>query len=211
MVTWIKNRVGNYSRTEILSTISMFVDELLSDNTMQVIRINPATGMPPFLATTQGVRQYTCPADCRQTVAVFTERIGRAYNDRPGSTIATEYLHASKNFHKVAIRSTQADENNLATVTFIDDPETTTDRYYHQYYYRPVRLLTERQEIAIPAKVHRYIADGVIEIFKTENYGNTERSFQVIENIKRTVRNTMNRGANPRLDRTVWPEEYRDY
>jgi len=189
----------------------MFVDELLSDNTLQLIRISQATGMPPFLATTQGTRHYNCPADCRETVAIFVEVNQRTYNSRQGSSIATEYIHASKAFKKIAIRSTHATEDTLATVTFIDDPGTTTNRYYHFYYFRPTRLLTERQEIAISPKVHRYIADGVIEMFKTENYGNTERSFNVMEMVKRKVRNCLNRGAHPRLTRTVWPEEYRDY
>jgi len=209
-VSRIKNAVGNYSRQQILDTMDELLQIIYSENTMSSIVIDPATGMPPYLITTAGTRHYTCPANCRETSSIFVERPIRQYSSSQSRAMYTEYIFRNARYYKVAITSTPALINTLATVTFIDDPGTTTDKYFHEYFRVYTALTDETIQIPLPEEVHWLLRKGVIHLLRGENYSSGMLDESVIDNIAKKIRNKLNKGDQARANTTPIQEEYLD-
>jgi hypothetical protein len=206
----IKNAVGNYSRPQILDVLNEISLVCFNNNTMRVEKINPATGMPPVLVTIARQRHYNCPADCRETAGIFVENPQRQYVPTQDKSLYTEYIWRGTRYYGIAIRSQAATVGNVATLTFIDDPGGTTDRYYHNYFIRHVPLTDESIQSAFPEEVHYIIRTGVIQMLKGESYSANLGDIDPIEKIVSRIRNKLNKGAQGRANRTPWPEECRD-
>jgi len=209
-VTMIKNAVGNYSRPQILEVLNEVSLILFSDNTMRVERIDPATGMPPFLITTNLIQTYSCPADCREVSAVFVDNPQRQYTPTQDKGLFQEYIWKNGRYYKVAVKQTSALINTLASVTFIDNPGTTTDRYYLQYFIRHVNITDENIQLPFPEELHYMVRDGVIQMLKGENYSAGLGNLSPMERLAAKIRNKLNKGTQARAYRTPWLTETRD-
>jgi hypothetical protein len=216
-VTLINAAVSNYSRQQVLEALDEMQKIVLGTNLEQMAVIDPATGMPPYLVTTALQRQYNCPDDCRETAAIFFERPTRQYSPSQNRAFYTEFIFRNATYWKVAARSTNRLVDQLATVTFIDDPGDTTNRYFHWYYPIAVTLTSETIQLIIPEEVHYLLRQGVIALLSTENYGETGFDTAVIEKIGRKIRSKMNKGTQARAERTPvrmqdrdgeWPNSY---
>jgi hypothetical protein len=205
----IKNAVGNYSRQQILEVLNEISLITFSDNTMRVERIDPATGMPPLLTTVNNQRHYNQPADCRETAAIFVEDPQRQYTPLQEKALYTEYVWRGTRYYKVAVRSQAATIDQLATITFIDNPGATTDRYYNNYYIRHIPLTSETIQSAFPEEIHYLLRNGVIQMLKGESYSAGLGDVDPIERLASRIRNKLNKGAQARVNRTPWPEECR--
>lgn len=212
-VTQIKNVLGNYSRTQILDTLNEVHQIVMSDNNEQNKKIDSTTGMPPFLVTTAGIRQYDCPVDCREVSAVFCKKNFNNYNIgniNDINTINTYYNYRNTYFYRMAVTSTVALYNDLATVTFINDPGSTTDVYYLEYFTKPIAITSESIQMQIPEEGHYLVRKLVIAMLSDENYGDTMIYIQLMDKLKRMVKNRLNRGVQAREGRAVIQPEYRD-
>lgn len=209
-ISMIKHAVQNYSREQIREVLDELQLIVYSENTMQTTKIDPATGMPPYIATTAGQRQYDCPTDCRETLSIFWERPQRQYSPSRNRALYTEYIFRNARYYKVAAYSTNALINTLATVTFIDDPGTTTDKYYHEYVIKPTKITSEQIQLTVPEELHWLLRKGVIAMLSSENYGETGFDDEVIRKVAAKIRRKLNKGTQARAEKTPWQEEYRD-
>jgi len=209
-ITKIRNAVKNYTRQQILDELNELQMIVFSENTMQVKRIDPATGMPPFIATTAGQREYDCPADCRETLAVFWEQPQNQYSPSKNRAMYTQYFFRNVAYYKIAVTSRNALIDTLATITFVDDPGTTTDKFFHEYSIKSPDLTSEEIQMAFPEEVHYLVRKAVIALLSSENYGATGFDDAIIQQISKACRRKMNKGAQARSQRTPWREEYRD-
>lgn len=209
-VTMIEAAVKNYSRPQILDVLDEVQKIVLGDNLMQLAAISPATGMPPFLVTTAGQRQYDCPADCRETAAIFVAAPERVYTPAQNMAIYTEFIFRSTSYWKIAATSKNRLLDALATVTFIDDPGDSTDRYYHYYFTTAVSLTSEDIQLIIPEETHWLLRKGVIALLGSENYGETGLDVNIMEKIGRKIRSKMNNGTQARAERTPVQLSQRD-
>ena len=209
-ITRIIDAVGTYSRPQILEVLNEVSLITFSDNTMRVERIDPATGMPPFLVTLDNQQTYDCPADCRETAAIFIEDPQRQYTPIQDRGLYQEYIWRGRRYFKVPVRQNSALINQLATVTFINNPGATTDRYYHDYFIRHVNITDENMQLPFPEELHYMVRDGVIQMLKGESYSAGLGNISPMERIAAKIRSKMNKGANARANRTPWLEECRD-
>ena len=201
-ISMIKHAVQNYSREQIREVLDELQLIVYSENTMQTTRIDPATGMPPYIATTEGQREYDCPAECRETAAIFWESPKRQYSPSRNRALYTEYIFRNARYYKIAVTSKSALINTLATITFIDDPGTTIDKYFHEYFIKPTRITSEQIQLTLPEETHYYMRSGVIAMLSSENYGKTGFDTDVIEKLARKIRTKLNRGTQARSERT---------
>lgn len=209
-ITIIKAAVNNYSRPQILDVLNEMQMIIFDHPTMQNSKINPNTGMPPYLVTTQGVREYACPADCKETLSIFWEIPPRGYTSYPRRAMYSEYVYRGASYYKIAVNSKNALYDELATVTFVDDPGDSTDKYFHEYTTKPVSLTSEAIQLSIGEEVHYLLRQAVIAMLSTENYGQTGFDTSVIEQAAKKIRISLSRGAQPRSYRTPIQTEFRD-
>jgi len=210
-VTMMKRANSNYSREEILAAINEMVEIVYDQDMEQVIKIDSATGLPPFIVTSAGVYEYDCPSDCRRTARIFTETIS-GYSTSARRSPWGEYVYQGKSYYRVPIRSYDADvQDTLAKVVFETDPGATTEVYYHQYYTKHVELTDESQSILLPSKVHYLVRRGALALLAGEDYGESGHGINMVDDVARRIRNTMNSGAQARSGMTHWQPEQRNY
>ena len=204
----IKNAVSQYSREQIREALNEFLQMVYAGSSVQSEAIDPTTGMPPYLTTVQGTRHYDLGADVRETIAVFTERPQRGYSSLRNRSYPTDYYYRSVGYIKVAVRSQPATVNTNATLTFVDDPGSTTDNYFHQYYKRYTPILTEDTQIPLPEETHWKMREGVIAMLGAEDYGDVGTRRQLVEKIILEINNKLSKGAQGKSHRTPWQPEY---
>lgn len=209
-VTMILNAVGNISRPQALDILNEISLIVFSDNTIRVEKIDTATGMPPYLVTIDGTRHYNCPSDCRETAAIFIEDPQRQYTPSQDKGFYTEYIFRGQRYYKVAATQQPALINQLATVTFVDNPGTTTQHFFHHYFIKHTDITDESIQLPFPQEVHYLLRDAALQMVKGENYSAGLGNVSPLEKIKSMIRNKMNKGANARANRTPILEECRD-
>lgn len=209
-VTFIKRRIGEYSRSDILDMMSLIQQEVYSVNCAQTEKIDAATGMPPYLATTAGTYVYDCPSDCREVKAVFTDEPTSTYlRNRPTSPFK-EYYFKYKGYRRIGVSTISATPNVETQVKFHADPGTTTTTYYLHYYILAPELTAESQNLVLPAHLHRMFYTAVIAAFNEAKYGASGKEDMVIERYATKIRNHLSRGAQAYLSKTPIPEQYMD-
>jgi len=208
-ITMIKSAVENYSRQQILEVLNEISLIVFSDNTMRVEKIDTLTGMPPYLVTTNNIRNYNCPSDCRETAAIFCEN-PRNYLPQQERGLYTEYIWRGTQYYKVAAKQQSASYNQLAQVTFVDNPGDTTTTYFHQYFIKHTPLTSEGIQLVFPEEVHYLLRDGVIQMLKGENYSAGMGNIPPIEQIAHRIRSKLNKGTQARANRTPIRDVDRD-
>lgn len=209
-VTMIKSACGSFSRAQILEVLNEIQMIVFSENTMRAEKIDPATGMPPFINTVAGQRRYNCPADCRETAAIFVFKPNDGYQPVQGHGQYSEFFWRTNQYYRVAAHQQSATLGALATITFVDDPGSKTDYYYHNYFIKHTSLTSETQQLIIPEEVHYILRDGVIQMLRGELYSAGMGNIGPIEEIAKRIRNKLNKGSHARVGRTPIAEEYRD-
>ena len=212
-ITLLQRRVPNYSRAEILATLSEIYEEVYSSNTSDTYYIDTSTGMPPYLATTNGIYTYNCPANCRETSRIFATEMPRTYSRTRPIGPRREYYFRDKGYYDIPISKTTPirPDGTLATVTLYDNPGTTTAQYYHLYYVTVTPLTTEAVEMLLPEQTHRQLRRAVMASLRAEDYGETGSEEAVIKDAFRKIRGILNRGAQGYINKTPVPAELQTY
>jgi hypothetical protein len=221
-VAWIHDRNPKYSPAQILEFLNEIHKICYNQDIDQFLAKDTATGMPPFLVTTDSVYTYDCPDDCRKTSKIFVSSRDYGYvrsyyiNRTIESTRFEEIFWNGKRWYCLPyVTQTDAlrDASILATVTFGGNfnPGTTSTKYYHLYWKLANDLTTIDDEMQLPEELHFSIRKAISAYMATEDYGETAADEAAIERCKRMVRNKLNKGANGRVGRTNWRLEYRDF
>ena len=206
----ILKKVSDESREtirEVLDEIQLIV---YSQDCLQTMKLT-STGMPPFIATQQGVYEYECPADCRKTASIFTLSPPKGYNRQRPVGPRKEYYFRNKGYYLLSAEGRDATLENAAKLYFHEDPGTTTEQYYHAYYIKPTRITDESIELTLPEEVHYLLRNAVVAMFTTEQYGQSAYDDAVIEKVARKIRNKLNGGYVGNAGMTPIQEEYQDY
>ena len=204
-ITEIINAVGTYSRSQVLDKLDELQLICYATGAVQTEVYDTDTGMPPFLETTAGQRHYTLGDDVRQTIAIFTENARRGYSpyrDVFTRNLYNSYIYKNSAYRRIAIRSTTKLFNTNATLTFVNDPGTTTENYYHQYVKEDTRLTSEAVQLSVPENIHWILRDGVIAMLSKENYGDIQRRRELIRQICTEVANELGKGDMGKSIRT---------
>lgn len=188
---------------QILDEIQMIV---YSQNCLQTLRLT-STGMPPFISTQQGVYEYTCPAECRSTSAIFTASTPRTFNRQRPVGPRREYYFRNKGYYLLSAESRDAE----GKIYFQEDPGTTTNQYYHLYHIKAIPLTNIDVQLTLPDEVHYLLRDAVISMITSDEYGKSNFDEAIFEKVARKIRNKLNNGYFGGLGKTPIPEEYQEF
>jgi hypothetical protein len=206
----ILERVPDQSPQTILDMLDEIQTIVYSQDCLQTQKILDATGLPPYIVTTDGVYEYDCPSDCRRTAAVFSlADTLRKINTRPVGP-AKAYYFRNKGYANVGATTRDATPGKLAKLFFADNPGNTTDVYYHLYFIKPTPLTDVSIQLTLPDEVHYLLRKAVIAMFTTEEYGESPQDEATIERVSRKIRNSLNRGYMSNVGQTPIQEEYQD-
>lgn len=210
MVSYIQKKAPGFEPSEILTVIDEVHRLIMSKVTVQRQSIDTTTGMPPYLATQQGVYQYDCPADCLKTLSVFT-RDSRGYRGTNFRGPYTRYNWTGLLYPESVVGQIDATRGRVATVTFVNDPGTTTDRYFHLYMLRPVEISSTEVQLQIPEQWHLDFIDGVLARIRNERFGDKSEWNHWTTNTMTAMVQQLNYGAQRRKRRTLTQPEYQWY
>lgn len=223
-VAWLHNRNPKFSAQQILEFLNEVHMKCVHQEIDQFLYRDPATGMPPFLQTTEGTRVYNCPSNCRKTSKIFVDlycqkyHYTSMYNNRRviDNVRLEEFEWGGERFYYLPwISQTDAlvSAGVLATVTWGAnyDPGTTTNQYYHLFWIKCNQILTLDDEMQLPDELHFGIRKMVSAYMATEDYGESQSDEDVMIRIARDVRNRLDIGARGRVGRTQWQIKDRDW
>lgn len=180
---------GNRS---VLKIVEQGLDAIMESTISKRIWVGPENfGFPPFLLTTQGIRDYDLIAanlgcgNPTQTIGgvvypVLIDNVRRVfisncddfelYLPLVGEPFflygADDYIYEGRRlnnrFRQVAVESYPAYETTPAHVRFSFDPQTTTNKYYVEFTWRAPRLLSESIQMPIPIDFELALEDYTI-------------------------------------------------
>jgi hypothetical protein len=211
-VRMIRYRCPKYSPEEILGVLNEVQQVVYSAETDQTVKLDPLTGMPPYLVTTDNVFNYNCPIDCRRTSALFSQFSQSlnhydSFRQDPG-----KFLYRGVEYRLADFTAKDGTQGVLSTVTFAVNPGATTTKYFHLYHITPPDLTNESIELTIPAKCHFMLRMAVIAMLSDEDYGDTGFTLKAMDEISARIRGELTGGnGGQRIGRTPVRPEYRDY
>jgi hypothetical protein len=205
----ILTRVRDQTPETILDVLNEIQTIVYSQDCLQTQKIG-STGMPPYIATTDAVYEYNCPADCRRTASIFSLSDAlRRVNIRPVGPEKT-YYYRNKGYMNVSAITRDATPGVLGKIFFGDNPGTTTDVYYHLYFIKPTELTDVSVQLTLPDEVHWLLRKAVIAMFTSDEYGDNPQEEAIIERVARKIRNSLNRGYMSNVGQTPIQPEYQD-
>jgi hypothetical protein len=184
----------------LLSYIDMGQRELLNSLTARKkYRDGSNQGDPPFLLTTAGAYEYEVSAatlSCgeptmdfgtgalairpKEVLSLFVDITSFDYNSQM-RFVGEPFLYSEYNpystkttrlyMQRVYVDSSPAYEEKGPRVIFLDDPGTTTDRYFIEFTWRPPKLVSEYIPLAIPEEYERALEDYVIGYVQSSEHG----------------------------------------
>lgn len=212
-VNRILDRCPNYQVQDIVDLLNEIQTVVYSQDVEQFYYLDPSTGFPPFVVTTQGQYQYDCPANCRRTAIVFSANLPTTYSRTRPVGPRREYYFRNRGYFSIPVSQYDAipDSGQVARIIFRDDPGDSTDKYYHLYWLLPNTISDLGDQLDIPPHLHYRIRSGVIAMLSSEQYGNSNYQEDMIDRLARKIRSEMHRGAQPRSGQTPWQEEFQEY
>jgi hypothetical protein len=211
LVVYLQKKASQYTAAELLFLVDQVCKTVLSKVTAQRYNVDTATGMPPYLVTTDSVYTYDCPDDCMRTLAIFSEDI-KSYSRIKYDAVIKSYEYRGSSYYALPIKSIDALPGQLAQVTFIGfNPGDTTDKYYHQYALKAPNITSEKVNIPIPEQHHFAIADGVLARIRSEKFGDASEWNYWMKRTMLDIVSELNQGAQPMMGATPTRPEYRHY
>ena len=210
MMAYLKRRVTNWTREELLLETNEIQKLIYAQSNKQIRVVDPTTGLPPFLATTATVHDYDCPADCRRTIAIFTRDFVGS-NRQNSNDGYNRYRYGQLFYFNQPITARDRTPGTVATVTFTNDPGTTTDVFFHFYEAAPPELTSESIPLFLPEKHHLKLIDGVLARVRSEKFGAESEWFNWEYNILPKIIVDMNQGDGGNIGHTQTRMEYQYY
>jgi len=210
ILTYLQRKASQYTSEELLFLVDQIQKIVYSVVTAQTTVIDPATGMSPFLATTDGVFTYNCPANCLRTLSIFADSLS-GYRSVNNNAPLSYYNYQGRQYRELRVKSTDAYRGQVATVTFIDNPGTYASRYYHDYKWKPIDITSPNIQMQIPEQFHLDIVDGVLSRIRDERFGDKGDWLYWKQNTMPGIVAELNKGAQLRLGYTPIRPEYQNY
>ncbi len=211
MVSYVQKKASQYTTAELLMLIDQIQKMIMCKVTAQREKIDESTGMPPYIATTDGVYKYDCPTDCLRTIAIFAEDI-KGYSRQMYDSSIPCYTYRMATYFNLPIKSTDAQLGQLAKVVFVGwNPGTTTTKYYHHYQMTPPAITSQAVNLVIPEQHHFTIIDGVLARIRSERFGDSSEWNFWMKRTMLDVVSELNQGAQPYVGETPTRLEYRHY
>lgn len=193
-------------------------------------------GWPPYLTTAASTYQYRISAANLTNVSSITKTInGTAYTVRPTRVrkvfvdtntdfnfnrrfVGEPYMYGFNNpmrqsndrieIAELPVRSEPALENDLPLITFPDDPGAETEIYFVEFFWEPMRLVSESIPVCIPQLFYPALYDYVIgRVSEMDNgqpndrlmrfYSGIDRGSDWEPSWKEKFQNYMDGGAQP--------------
>lgn len=163
----------------ILLVINEVDREMMRGNTEVVEFIDPFTGLPYELETTDGTLFYTMPANCRKIkdVLVRTANMTESYNQNYAYkqiTYIGEVWYSLLNVKTYPLGFVRVNNENRAALTFPGNPGTTTGLYYVPYWADPAEITSINSILNVPDDYQGLLVEGVIARIQGYQYGNPE-------------------------------------
>ena len=218
IVSLLHRRNPKYTPTEILAIVNDIHYKCVSQEIDAFIYLNSTTGMPPFLATTASTYTYDCPSNCRKTskLGILKNDYDPQYNGALDKLTLRfrEFKWGGDWFYEIPniIQSDAVPQSStLAKVIFSSnlDPGTSTEKYYHFYWILPDTISDLEDQLQIPTETHFDFLNAISACLAMEDYGSMD-AFNVIERLKRDIRNRLAKGAG-RHGEPQTPKWLRDF
>ena len=210
LIALTQKKVSGFTASEILLYINVVHELLLSKANYFKFYTDPATGMPPFIATTLGTYEYNLPANARVSIDVFASVLSGYTQDNYQSSLKTTIVGA-KEYYIIPTHKVPALGSARAKVIFIDNPPTQTTQFYHRYALKPTQLTAPTIPLDLPSEFHLDLRRGVLALIRDEKYGDAS-DWQYFETvIVPKVQSQLNAMCRVRSGFTATQPEYRDY
>ena len=218
-ISLVKIKAPRWERSgvnSILFITDQIQRELYSKSCKQTRYYDPETGFPPYLETQDKVLEYEIPdvtlklngtdytARCFRVNRIFIDvaqfkdynrrYLGPSFNFYPLNpmTRATDKLK----FAPVRGNGWPAGDTTKARYVFMDNPGTSTDKYFIDFIIEPVKLLSESIPLTIPAAYHlNTLYKGVVGAIQMMDTGTSDLLEQYEEEYKPLFWDEMNQGA----------------
>jgi hypothetical protein len=211
LISYLQKKASQFTPAELLFLTDQVQKLVLSRPTAQRTVIDEATGMPPYLVTTNNRFTYDCPEDCLRTTAVFAQEL-RYYSRVAFDGVFRSYTFRGVDYRSLPIKSTDARYGVRATVTFVGfNPGDNTNRYFHEYLYRPPDLTSLNVQLTVPEKFAFDIADGVLARIRSEKFGDKSEWEYWKKNTLTEMWGEMSQGAQVYRGSTPIRPEYQSY
>ena len=183
----IKAKNQDYKTPTILAIYDMIQEFIYSRDLDQMLFFD-TTGFPPFLQTTAGNLQYSFPdgtynANVRKTSAILFAGQDASSGWGYGSSqqLYEIYNLRGKEYYVFPLTQNEANEEEDNTISFQNDPGTTTATYYHLFFKKPPKITGIESKLIIPSSHSLRLQACVLELIANEDYGDKD-SLDYIEN-----------------------------
>ena len=186
---------------------------MMSQDTERNVVIDPTTGRPPVVATTNNTFQYDAPDDCRRVwkIGIDAYEIANSgwfyqyYNRNRVSSPLREFSFREHLYYMIPISATPALPPTVngvarpATYTFVYNPTDVTvpaNQPYHLFYFAlPDDITSTTVQPQVEEQFHWMLIDGVLARIGKKEYGADDNYIYWRENIvKKYYNNEQNKG-----------------
>jgi len=211
VVEYVRQRASGFTAQMVLDLLDHVHKVVLSRGLAQNYVLDGTTGLPPYLATTDGTYTYDCPTDCLRTEAICTESaVGYSKYNYGGKQ--RYYMFNGSQYYALPIRQVDATAGSLANVTFVDyNPGDTTTTYLHLYTPKPTDLTSVNVEMQVPERYALDMAHGVIALIRAQKYGADMEYEAWMQRTLPRICDGLNRGAQISTNQVPMQSENKEY
>jgi hypothetical protein len=217
----LKSQAQGFSRaSDLLPILNDLHSMLYKHEDPFTMYIDPTTGKPPVLNTTNGVLVYSGRSDCWRVSRICTTYpVGTDYGYQlidntlsPPYTNTSEHVEVNGNFYYPYNFADTRDAVGSAApvITFSRNPQATTAKFYQITYKNPVQITSDRIQLQIPDSdgAHRFLVfPCFMKLIEAQNNGNYEEAIEYIENMKLRLWKVLSGGEHGKQHRTM-PRPY---
>jgi len=177
VIDLVSYTANDWPPERIILIINEIVREMQRGNTELAEYIDPTTGLPYMLATTDGTYFYAMPTLCRKikNVLVRASAVTETYSTRFQSqeiSYLNEAWYSLLNIKTWPKGVASVSGSDVASLIFPDNPGTTTGLYYVPYWYDPSEITSINSTIGVVTDYQGLLVEGVIARIQAYQYGN---------------------------------------
>ena len=197
LLTWIENTKHGWTREGSRGSRAVLNEAhrmLLYNEIEQRLIVDPNTGDFPFGPTTDGVYQYSLPANCSILKAILVD----IDSEIDENFFKEEFRANGKRYYRLLnINSREATNTENAVVNFIGVNPGSHEELYRIYYYEaPVNITSDNVQHQMPGTADvEFLMPATIKLIEGIDHGNIIEARQYIYEVLKPQFNQMiNRG-----------------
>ena len=210
LIALIQKKASGFTPSEILLLINQVHEIILGKANYFKYYTDPATGMPPLMATTNGIFEYDLPADARVSISVFAADL-TGYSQPNYNSPLADFKYGGKTYFDIPAHKIPAMGSHRAKVVFIDSPPTSGTQYYSLYALKATQINSPSIELELPSEFHFNLRQGVLAMIRDEKYGE-KADWNYFESVTiPQIQDRLNAMCRVRPGRTGIQPEFQDY